>query len=189
MRAVVISGSARSDNNTLRVAKAIANMLPDTDVIDFVDYDLPNANEPDIDPSSLSSFQSTLVETMRSADLVFVLTPEYNWFPSTEIINMVHQFANRRFKDIFDNKVFAFAGVSTGRGGRMPAVQLSYVFDKIFNYLHLQSISSPKKFESHFTTDCISESGELLDNQEYNRGLKAFVDYSLNVAKRWHSID
>ena len=186
MNITIISGSARLDNNTLRVARAIAKIAGGADIIDFSAYDLPNANEDGLSLNNLTSFQKELVEGIDRADLLIVLTPEYNWFPSAEIINMVHQLASREFAHIFDHMVTAFVGVSTGRGGRMPAVQLSYVFDKIFNVLNLESITSPKKFESQFTTKCIDEEGNLLDNQEFNRGLTHFVEYSKKVAERWH---
>ncbi len=187
MNITIISGSARIDNNTMRVAKAISSMVENAKIIDFKDFDLPYANEGFLNFNELSPFQQDLTDSIEHADLLIVLTPEYNWFPSAEVINMVHQLASKPFSHIFDNKVAAFVGVSTGRGGRMPAVQLSYVFDKIFNVFNLQSITSPKKFESQFTTQCISETGELLDNDAYNQGLKDFVQYSVNVADRWHS--
>ena len=187
MKTAIISGSARLDNNTMRVALAIQAMLEEAHIVDMRAYDLPNANEGFLNKGSLTPFQKELIDSIDEAELLIVLTPEYNWFPSAEVVNMVHQLASKDFSHIFDNMVAAFVGVSTGRGGRMPAVQLSYVFDKIFNVFHLQRISSPKKFESQFTTQCISEQGVLLDNELYNKGLKDFVHYSINVADRWHS--
>lgn len=187
MKTAILSGSARKDNNTMRVALAISEMLDDAKIVDYRAYDLPNANQGFMDNKKLSAFQKELTTAIDEADLLIVLTPEYNWFPSAEIVNTVHQLANKSFSHIFDEMVVAFVGVSTGRGGRMPAVQLSYVFDKIFNVFNLESISSPKKFESQFTTECISEEGELLDNKAYNKGLQDFVQYSINVADRWHS--
>lgn len=189
MKTVILSGSARKDNNTLRVAKALSNLIDGAEVIDYTGYDLPNANDGFLNAGELSPFQQKLVNAIDDANLLIVLTPEYNWFPSTEMVNTVHQLASNDFSHIFDNMVAAFVGVSTGRGGRMPAVQLSYVFDKIFNVFNLSSITSPKKFESQFTTECIDADGNLLDNHMYNKGLKDFVDYSRNVADRWHSND
>lgn len=187
MKCTILSGSARQDNNTMRVAKAIQAFVPEAEIVDFVDFDLPHSNEGFLGTTDLSDFQSRLVRSIDESELLFVLTPEYNWFPSAEIVSMVHQLATRTHGHIFDNMVVAFVGVSTGRGGRMPAIQLGYVFDKIFNVLNLSSITSPKKFESQFTTQCINEEGELLENQQYNDGLKDFVQYSVNVANRWHS--
>lgn len=187
MKTVIISGSARLDNNTIRLALAIQKLLPDAKIIDYTAYDLPNANEIFPGENGLTEFQLNLINAIHEAELLFVLTPEYNWFPSAEIVNTIHQLASDDYGYIFDNKVVAFAGVSTGRGGRMPAVQLSYVFDKIFNVFNHKSITSPKKFESQFTTKCLATDGSMLDNHEYNKGLVNFVEYSVNVANRWHS--
>ncbi|MFY0644015.1 MAG: NAD(P)H-dependent oxidoreductase [Bacteroidia bacterium] len=187
MKVAILSGSARLDNNTIRVARAIQKELGEGVIVDYRTYDLPNANQESMHKGNLTEFQTSLVNAIDEAQLLFVLTPEYNWFPSAEIVNTVHQLASNEFRHIFHDKVAAFVGVSTGRGGRMPAVQLSYVFDKIFNVFNLHSISSPKKFESQFTTQCIDEEGVLLDNEAYNQGFKEFVQYSLNVARRWHS--
>lgn len=189
MKTVILSGSARKGNNTIRVAKALNKLIDNSTVIDYSDYDLPNANDGFLNAGELTPFQKRLVDGIDEANLLIVLTPEYNWFPSSEMVNTVHQLASKDFSHIFDDLVAAFVGVSTGRGGRMPAVQLSYVFDKIFNVFNLSSITSPKKFESQFTTECIDEDGNLLDNHMYNKGLKDFVDYSRNVADRWHSND
>ena len=81
----------------------------------------------------------------------------------------------------------ATVGVSTGRGGRMPAVQLGYVFNKIFNVFDLNSITSPRTFEAQEVTKCIDGDGNLLENEQFNVGFKGFIDYSLKVAKRWHA--
>jgi len=187
LNAAILSGSARIDNNTLRVAKAISKMMGDAKIVDYQGYSLPHANEGFLGHEDLDDFQKELVRTIDKSHLLFVLTPEYNWFPSAEIINTVHHLATKTHHHILDELVVAFVGVSTGRGGRLPAIQLSYVFDKVFNVYNLNSITSPKKFESQFTLDCLDKEGNLLDNQAYNKGLRDFVTYSVNVANRWHS--
>lgn len=186
MKIAVISGSARKNNNTLRVAHAIRQQLPEAEVVDFQDYDLPSFADGSIDPEHLSEFQEKLIGSIENSDLLFVLSPEYNWFPTSEIINMVHQLANKKFKHIFDQMVVATIGVSTGRGGRMPAVQLGYVFNKIFNFYSLNSITSPKTFEVQEVLKCIDSEGNLLENSAFNDGFTEFLDYSVKVAKRWH---
>ncbi|MEJ6661463.1 MAG: NADPH-dependent oxidoreductase, partial [Bacteroidia bacterium] len=80
----------------------------------------------------------------------------------------------------------ATVGVSAGRGGRMPAVQLGYVFNKIFNVFDLNSITSPRTFEAQEVTKCIDAEGNLLDNEMFNSGFTEFLNYSMKVAKRWH---
>lgn len=189
MKVAIISGSARIGNNTLRVARAMQHYLQaeghSAEITDFQEYDLPFINAGSLTTENLTTFQQHLIRNMDEAQLVIIITPEYNWFPSAELVNMVHQLGTKTFKHLFEDKVFAFCGVSTGRGGRMPSVQLSYVFDKIFNVFNTHSITSPKKFESQFTTQVLDADGNSLGNAEYDKGLAAFLDYSLRTTARW----
>ena len=186
MKVAVISGSARKDNNTLRVAKAIARLFEKSVIIDFQEYDLPNLSEGFMQIDNESKFQSMLISSIKEAQLLFVLTPEYNWFPSAELVGMIHQLGTNEYAHIFDNTVIANVGVSVGRGGRMPAVQLGYVFNKVINYFNLNSITSPRTFEAQEVLNCIDEDGKLLANSEFNSGFNSFIEYSIKVAKRWH---
>ena len=122
---------------------------------------------------------------MRDSHLVFVLTPEYNWFPSAEMIQMIHVMAGAQFADMWNHKVFATCGTSNGRGGRMPAIQLGYAINKIISVFNFDSMVSAKLFESQFTDKVLNEEGESTGNQEYMNGLKVFADYSLKVAGKW----
>jgi NAD(P)H-dependent FMN reductase len=186
MKVAIISGSARQGNNTLRVALAIEKMLENTKVVDFQKYDIPNFNEDFAELGEETSFQQELINAIDNCNLLFVLTPEYNWFPSAEVINMVHQLATSRYIHIFDEKVIATIGVSAGRGGRMPAVQLGYVFNKIIGFFKLNSITNPHTFEAQEVTRCIDAEGNLLDNEAFNAGFKSYVQHSIKVAQRWH---
>ncbi|MEY2923502.1 MAG: hypothetical protein RLZZ337_42 [Bacteroidota bacterium] len=186
MNVTIISGSARKGNNTLRVAFAIQKLMKDAEVIDFQEYDIPNFNEDFTDKGNETPFQKKLISAINESNLLFVLTPEYNWFPSAEVINMVHQLATSQYIHIFDEKVISTVGVSAGRGGRMPAVQLGYVFNKIIGFFKLNSITSPHTFEAQEVVKCIDEEGNLLDNEMFNKGFRLFVEHSAKVAQRWH---
>ncbi|MGB0849830.1 MAG: NAD(P)H-dependent oxidoreductase [Bacteroidia bacterium] len=187
MKVGIISGSARKGNNTIRVAYALSKLIDSCEIVDFQNYDLPGFAEEPMNVGSESPFQKKLIQVMNESQLVFILSPEYNWFPSAEIINMVHVFGSDDYKDMFDNKVIATIGVSSGRGGRMPAVQLSYVFNKIISFMELNSVVSPKSFEAQEVTKCIGEGGELLEVLPFNKGFESFVDYSVKLAKRWQA--
>ncbi|MBT8326288.1 MAG: NAD(P)H-dependent oxidoreductase [Bacteroidia bacterium] len=186
MKVAIISGSARKSNNTIRVAKSIQKNFENSVLIDFQDYDFPNLSEGFLRKGSETEFQRNTIEAIRDAELLFVLTPEYNWFPSAELVSMIHQLGTNDYSEIFDKMVIASVGVSSGRGGRMPAVQLGYVFNKIFSYFNLNSITSPRTFEAQEVLSCIDESGQLLENEAFNQGFTSFISYSLKVAKRWH---
>ena len=188
MKHFIISGSPQKNSNTLRVARAINRLATESEslgVIDFNAYDLPFLNQKELTPDNLSDFQKTLVDNWAAADLLIVVTPEYNWYPSAELMNMLNQLGGRPFKHLFDNKVFAFVGVSSGRGGRIPTTHLNIMFGKLFNVLNTHSIASSKSFESQFTSKVLDAEGNSLGNAEYDKGLEAFVQYSLAMAQRW----
>jgi chromate reductase, NAD(P)H dehydrogenase (quinone) len=157
----------------------------ESETIDFQQYDLPSFNERFIKRDDMSVFQKKLVDSWAAADLIIVLTPEYNWFPTAEIINTVNHLGSDANKDLWDNKVFAFAGVSAGRGGRMPAVQLTYVFNKIISYTHSKSICSPKIYESHFTAKLIDKDGVMESDSDTQEAIRRFIEYNLDIAQRW----
>src|SRR5690606_7319636 len=123
----ILSGSPRKNSITSRVAKAIQLYVQSVDpqievhIIDFYGFDIPGMNQGDMDPHHLSPWQQNLFDKATASELIFVLSPEYNWFPSAEIIQMIHQMTSRAYQTMWNNKVFATCGVSNGRGGRMPA--------------------------------------------------------------------
>jgi chromate reductase, NAD(P)H dehydrogenase (quinone) len=189
LQTVILSGSSRPNNNTHRVALALQRIAhqhgANAHVVDFKAFDIPFLNQGEIHPNNLSAFQKELVDTMNQANLIVMVSPEYNWFPSAELINMIHQLGNGTFRHLFDNKTFAFVGVSTGRGGRIPTIQLSYVIDKLINVFETNSITCPKKFESQFTTQVLNELGESNGNAEYDKGIEKFMSYTINLATKW----
>jgi chromate reductase, NAD(P)H dehydrogenase (quinone) len=188
MNISIISGSARTDNNTIRVARAIKHLHGDGAVIvDFQQYDIPLVAHGDIDSQALTPFQQQLCNSMIAADIIYIITPEYNWSTTPEILNWLHRFGDKDYKPLFDNKVFALVGVSTGKGGKAPALHLTGVLNKIISFMDLQSFVSPKLFESHYTKDVLDEEGRLRGNAEYEKGLVDFVKYTNEMAVRWKS--
>ncbi|MES2690625.1 MAG: NAD(P)H-dependent oxidoreductase [Bacteroidota bacterium] len=187
MNICIISGSARANNNTIRVAKALKQLHhahPAT-IIDFQQYDIPLIVHGDVNAEALTPFQQQLCNAMIAADIIYIITPEYNWSTTPEILNWLHRFGERVFMPLFDNKVFALVGVSTGKGGKAPALHLTGILHKIISFMDLESIVSPKLFESHYTKDVLDENGNLLGNTAYEKGLVNFVEYTYKIAERW----
>jgi chromate reductase, NAD(P)H dehydrogenase (quinone) len=188
----ILSGSPRKNSITSRVAKAIQQQIVSenqdmkVEMIDFADYDIPNFNQDSIRKDDLTDWQAHLINSLASSKLVFFLTPEYNWMPSAEALQMIHVLGSSSFKEIWDNKVFATCGTSSGRGGRMPAIQLSNTINKVIQVFNFESMVSAKMFESQFTDKALDTNGYSLGNTEYDKGLKAFIDYSLKISERWH---
>ncbi len=189
MNIAIISGSARANNNTLRVAKAIqlhlTNLNQLSNVVDFTFYDLPLINQGKVDQNNLSAFQEDLITAWRNADLIITISPEYNWSVTPELLNMYNAIGVKDFIDLFNEKTFAFVGVSSGKGGKMPCLQLNQIVGKLVSFSNSYSFISPKIFESHFTKDVLDENGNSLENAMYDKGLLDFINYNLNVAERW----
>jgi len=182
----IISGSARINSNTLRVAKGLQTVLKDKNlkstIVNFEGYDVPNFNQK-FDPNNLSAWQSNLVETVSQATLVFVLSPEYNWFPSAELMQFANRFGSKNFEAIWDGKTFAMLGVSNGFGGRLPAMHLSNIYNKIISFLDLNSVVHSKIQEVHNVAEIMDVDGNLQHNERFNTGFLRFVDSALIAAK------
>ena len=152
MKALVISGASRKGSNTWKVSQAIGATLSglgvQTHIQSFESYDIPFFNQGFINKDALTPFQKELTSHWEEAKLVVLVTPEYNWLPSAELINMFNHLGSDNFSELFSDKVFAFSGVSTGTGGRLPAVQLSTMVQKIIGFLNLTSVCSPHVFEA-----------------------------------------
>jgi len=190
MNICIISGSARENNNTIRVAYALKNRIAQLGIthtlIDFKAYDIPFINQGKIEANQLSSFQQQLTSAMLDANLVILISPEYNWSTTPEILNFLHRFGDKQFATIFSDKTFSIVGVSTGKGGKTPALHLTSILNKIISFLNLDAIVSPKIFEAHYTKEALDEKGESLGNEIFDKGLSDYLAYTLNIAARWN---
>ncbi len=190
MNITVLSTSPRQGSNSLKVAKAIEKLCAkqghsQTHLFSFEHYDLPMVGQGSLDKHQLTEFQSGLVTNWEKGQVVFMVVPEYNWITSGQLINAIHQLGGNDFGHLFDDKVFAMCGVSSGRGGRLPGIEMMTMVNKMISFLDKRAIVSPKIFESHETHKNVDEAGNFQDNQIYVDGITAFVAYTLDIAQRW----
>lgn len=193
MRIAIISASPRAASNTIRFCKFLRNVLQESGqhevtLIDFVNYDLPLVGTTWLKPDALTTFQQEFITAWGEADLVFFASPEYNWTATPQIINAFNSLGGPAFKHLFDNKVFAMAGTSNGRGGRQPALDMTTVLNKVISFTNSYSIISPKLYESHETDKNLDTDGQFVGHEVYDRTARAFIDYTLTVAQRWHGV-
>lgn len=187
MKVCIISGSARTDNITIRAALAIQRLLKDheTTLVDFREYDIPLITQGNVDVTKLTPFQQRLADAMQHAHITILISPEYNWSTTPEILNLLHRMGEYPFRHIFDQTVFALVGVSSGKGGKAPALHLTSILNKIISFMDLESFVSPRIFESHYTREVLDAQGNSLGNPLFDKGLEGFVNYTLRMAKRW----
>jgi len=190
MNIAIIATSPRKNSNSLRFSKYLQKVLSaegfeSTTVVDFHHFDIPSVGRGIINKDELTPFQSELIGAWEKADLVFFVSPEYNWTVNGDLLNALHQLGSKDFMHLFDNKVFALAGVSNGRGGKIPCLELTTVINKIINFTHQYSVVSPRIYESHETSSNLDEHSESTGNKIYEFTVKSFVEYAVAVAQRW----
>lgn len=191
MKITVISTSPRKESSSLVVAKALVKQLQNKGhqeiaLENFEGYDIPMVGQGSVKNDSLTAFQSSLLEKWEQGQLVIFTIPEYNWFTSGQLINAIHQLGNDVFAPkVFNDKVFAFVGVSTGRGGRMPGIEMTTLVNKMISFTNQQAIVSPKILESHDTRKNLDEEGNFIGVEIYQKSMHDFLDYSLKIAERW----
>ena len=190
MNIAIIATSPRKNSNSLRFSKHLQKVLKasnnqDTSIVDFHHFDIPSVGRGIVNKDALTDFQRELLTAWEKADLVFFVTPEYNFTVNGDLLNALHQLGSKDFAHLFHDKVFALAGVSAGRGGKTPCLELTTVINKIINFSNQYSVVSPRIFESHETHKNLDENADSVGNKIYEDGVKAFLDYSLEVTKRW----
>ena len=190
MNIAIIATSPRKNSNSLRFSKHLQKVLKasnnqDTSIVDFHHFDIPSVGRGIVNKDALTDFQRELLTAWEKADLIFFVTPEYNFTVNGDLLNALHQLGSKDFAHLFHDKVFALAGVSAGRGGKTPCLELTTVINKIINFSNQYSVVSPRIFESHETHKNLDENADSVGNKIYEDGVKAFLDYSLEVTKRW----
>ncbi|MCU0471561.1 MAG: NAD(P)H-dependent oxidoreductase [Arcicella sp.] len=190
MNIAIIATSPRQNSNSLRFSKYLQKVLQasnyqDVTVVDFYHFDIPSVGRGIVNKNELTPFQNELITAWGNADLVFFVTPEYNFTVNGDLLNALHQLGGKDFAHLFHNKVFALAGVSSGRGGKIPCIELTTVINKIINFSNQYSVVSPRIYESHETHKNLDENADSVGNTIYETTVKAFIDYSLEVTKRW----
>ena len=193
MKIAVISTSPRQGSNSLKAARYLENTLRESgqeevELLDFEGVDIPMVGRGSLDKEKLTPFQQKLIRTWEAAEVVIFTVPEYNWTTSGELINALHQLGGKPFASLFHEKVFALVGVSSGRGGRRPCLEMTILLNKLISFLNQTSVVSPKLFESHDTGKNLDEAGNSTGNGTYEKGVQDFLDYTLKIAHRWHGV-
>jgi len=189
MKVLVLSTSPRA-GLTLRFSQYLVRLLTEThpdlkvSLIDFREFDLRPSGKGNF-PDQDSPFQQNLLKQWAEARLIVFCSPEYNWTASAETFILLERMGSRTYRDFFDNKVFAVAGVSSGRGGRQPALDISRVLSKIIGFLGTESVVSSKILEIHEVGQNLNEQAQSTGSTVFEDGMRNFVRYNLRLTRRW----
>ena len=196
MNIAIISTSPRENSYSLRFSNYLKKELETVSeseypvetihVVDFSACDIPVFSKGNINRET-STFQDDFLSAWEKSELVFFVTPEYNFTLNGELVNAFHQLSNPTYAHLFHNKVFALVGISSGRGGKYPCIELTTILNKLISFSGQYSFVSPKFFESHETHKNINELLELVGPGKdfYKKFVDEFIDYSLVMANCW----
>ena len=193
MNILILSTSPRHGSLTFRfctyLKQEIQKQFPEShsELINFAEFDISPFGKGSFPSNPISPFQEKLIGLWESADLIFFCSPEYNWTASAETFILLERLGGRAHINFFQNKVFALAGVSSGRGGRQPALDMGRVLSKIIGFLGTESVVSPKILEVHEVGGNLDENGQSAGHLAFEGSVSSFVEYSLKMAKRWKS--
>src|SRR5438067_13755845 len=120
MRIEIISGSAREESVTNRVALHLQQVIKETtehevDVIDVRDHFLPELQRVFTSVDATPEQFKQLAERMFQADAFILVSPEYNGSYSAAMKNLLDHFPKQH------HKVFAIATASPGMLGGIRA--------------------------------------------------------------------
>ena len=129
IKVAMLVGSLRKDSSSLKLGKYIQNAHRDKFDIEIVDINLPHYNgdfdTPDTRPETVTKF----LETMKNADAVFFITPEYNNSTSGVLKNAI-DWASR--SPYLANKPGLIAAQSMGMtGGARGFLSLHSILNRL----------------------------------------------------------
>lgn len=121
-RLLIVSGSTQAEGQSLKVANYIGAYLKaqkiDNSVLDLHVSNLPFFGWHQQDPA-WSETWSEISGSLKRADGIVLVSPEYNGGPSPAILNLM-LYVN----DELQHKPVLLVGVSAGRGGAYPTAAL-----------------------------------------------------------------
>jgi chromate reductase, NAD(P)H dehydrogenase (quinone) len=122
--ALTLSGSIRQGAYNRILQAHMGRKLEEAGVavtaIDLSDFDMPIFNE-DLEPDNVPEAAGRLAALLRSHDIVFIASPEYNGGVAPLTVNTL-AWLSRQKPNPFRHAVFGIGGVSSGKYGTIWAL-------------------------------------------------------------------
>lgn len=165
MKAVIISGSTRTGSLNSALAQRIAAVMDGKDieaeVVDLRDHPLPMYNADFQAEKGIPGEAVTLHGILMDADLVVLVSPEYNGGMPPILKNAI-DWVSRVTKRPFENKPFGLASASPGQRGGAGAVRALQLVLTHMRAHHAEATFSLGNARERLPDDPILD-GELAD--------------------------
>ena len=168
MRITIISASMRPGSQSLKVSMWLSEHAQtlgvETEVIDLNEARLPMYDASD----DIGKHAVDILKSIDSSDGFVFVSPEWNGSMSHGLVNMLHYVDHE-----LANKPVMLVGVSDGRGGHYPLMQM-----RIMNYKNNHYVISPEVL-------LVQDSKNVLNNHDESEGPDGYVkkraEYALKV--------
>jgi len=158
-RIIAIVGSLREHSYNRQLALAAKEVIGERAVFDIIDYaDVPLMNQ-DIEYPAPDAVRRVR-EQIKSADGVWIFTPEYNHsYPGVlkNLIDWLSRPISKEERQVLSKKPIAISGVSPGMGGTLIAQDLLVM---LLSMLNANVMNSPR-FAIPSITQQADEAGNL----------------------------
>ncbi len=156
MKIGIIVGSLREQSYNAKLARAIADRLPNGTEVEWISADVPLFSA-DLESETPESVRRA-VEQVNASDAVIIVSPEYNRSFSGVVKNLLDWLSRESVGYPLDKKLGAIAGASDGQIG--TAVMQSHL-RPVLAHIGMDVIPLPEVFIS--VPSRMSESGELTE--------------------------
>lgn len=169
MHITIISSSMRANSQSLKVALWLKDhairLGVESSVLDLHELRLPLYDNGETNAENAAS----ILEQLKNADGVVFVSPEWNGMMSHGLVNMLQYVA-----DELAHKPVMLAGVSAGRGGSYPLIQM-----RTMGYKNNHFVASP---ENLLVQNCKSVLNDHdMSDDASDISIKKRADYGLKV--------
>ena len=158
-RIAAIVGSLREHSYNRQLALAVKEIIGDRAIFDIIDYaDVPMMNQ-DIEYPAPDAVRRVR-EQIKSADGVWIFTPEYNHsYPGVlkNLIDWLSRPISKEERQVLSRKPIAISGASPGMGGTLTAQDLLVM---LLSMLNANVMNSPRLTIPNITQQT-DEAGKL----------------------------
>lgn len=179
IKVALISGSLRKESISTKIAKSVGELFPEGYEAQLVEIgNLPLYNE-DIDtesnvPAEYTSFRNTI----KNADAVLFVTPEYNRSISGALKNALDVGSRPYGQSAWDGKPAAIISQSVGN---LSGFGANHHLRQSLVFLNMPTVQQPEVYLAN-SAQLFDENGKL--NEGTTQYLQSFINVFVDLIKR-----
>jgi len=175
-RVAAVVGSLRKQGYSLRTAQALAKLAPDTLKLEIVTLHGLSMYNQDLETASPPADWTAFRDSIKAADAVLFVTPEYNRSIPGVLKNAVDVGSRPYGKSCFDKKP---AGVVSNSPGAIGGFGANHHLRQCLVFLNMPVLQQPEAYVGGIA-DAFNEQGELV-----KESLREFLQKYIDAFAAW----